>query len=42
MISYFPLPFGSSSFRAKPRKPVENAFSTAVLDRLEPALDANG
>ncbi|MEH3039665.1 MAG: hypothetical protein PGN21_06320 [Sphingomonas paucimobilis] len=42
------LPFGSSSFERSREASVENAratttdFSTAGLDRLDPALEANG
>jgi len=38
----FPTPFGSSSFERSREASVENPFSTAVLDRLEPPLEANG
>jgi hypothetical protein len=42
------MPFGSSSFERSREASVENAvvrgkpFSTTVLDKLEPALEANG
>ncbi|WP_235512422.1 hypothetical protein [Sphingomonas sp. Leaf5] len=40
-------PFGSSSFERSREAPVENArvttaFSTTGLDKLDPALEANG